>query len=55
MEQASNTIPLIAHESALYDADRKNKRLLFTNILLILLIIGSSICTGVMYLKQHDK
>lgn len=55
MEQEKNTIPFIAHESAMYYSDRKNKRLLITNILLFLLFIGSAICTGAMYQRQHDS
>jgi hypothetical protein len=55
MEQEKNTIPFIAYEDAMYYADRKNKRLLFTNILLFLMFIGSAICTGVMCQRQHDS
>ena len=55
MEQETNTIPFIAHESAMYQADKKNKRLLTVNILLILFIIGKAICTEVMYLRQLNK
>ena len=55
MEQGIEQIPFIAHESAMYHADSTNKRLLLVNILLSLLIIGSSICTVGMYLKRQNK
>lgn len=57
MEQSETTfkVPFITYESAVYQADRKNRRLWITTILLILLIIGRSICTEVLFLKQQDK
>ena len=58
MEQDIEQIPFIAHESAMYHADKTNRRLLAANIFLFLLLIGSSVCSGiieVLRLKQLNK
>ena len=48
-------VPYIAYESALYRADKKNRRLWITTILLILLMFGREICTEVLSLKQLNR
>lgn len=57
MEQSETTfkVPFIAYESAVYQADKKNKRLWITTIILSLLMFGSSLCTGVLFLRQRNN